>query len=89
MQSHDINYTDQWLWLEKEKNNLWMFPMKMLQLLCCLKLNEKQKLLIKNSAAYHNQVTANLVMLVVFFGYTIFVHQRNVNLNSLLSEKEH
>lgn len=65
-----------------------MFPMKALQLVCCLKLNEKQNPLIKNSAAYHNQVTANLVMPVIF-GYAIFVHRHNMNLNSLLSEKEH
>lgn len=49
MQSHDINYTDQWLWLEKHKNNPWMFPMEMLQLVCCLNVNEKQRLLSKVS----------------------------------------
>lgn len=49
MQSHDINYTDQWLWLEKEKNISWMFAMKVLWLLYWSKLNKKQKLLIKTS----------------------------------------
>jgi len=84
MQSCGINYTG---WIGKEKNNPWMFPMKVLQLVCCLKLHEEQKPLIKNSAANHNQVTADLVV-PVLFGYTIFVHRCNVNLNSLLSEKK-
>lgn len=62
--------------------------MKVFQLVCSLKVNEKQKLLIENSAAYHNQVTANLAM-PLFFACKIFVHRQNVSLNSLLSEREH
>lgn len=49
MQSHDINYTEQWLWLENRKKPPWMFPRELLQLVCSLNLNEKQKLLSKNS----------------------------------------
>lgn len=43
----------------------------------------KWKALIENSAAYNNQVTANLVMPVIF-GYTIFIYRHNVILSSLL-----
>lgn len=84
MQSHDINYTDQWLWLEKQKNIPRMLPMEVLQLVYCLNLNEKQSLLRKNSG----QTKTNFLKTwPEFFGYTILAHGHKVRLKSFCQNK--